>query len=109
MIATEGVGIEGMRKFVKSGAGQGEAKTSGQGQRSMFDAQRNLEWCVSALSWGSALPVPEKAETTYLAEYQPSFYGFNGFRKGIHSADHTSGKALSGSPLLKSETKAISV
>jgi hypothetical protein len=35
----------------------------------------------------------------YVDEYQPSFYGFVGFRKGLHASDFEIGKKVPGEPL----------
>jgi hypothetical protein len=43
--------------------------------------------------------VPAKADVSYVDEYQPSFYGFDGFRKGLHAADFELGKKVPGEPL----------
>lgn len=56
---------------------------------------------VNGVYWGLGLPVPEKADVAYVDEYQPSFYGFDGYRKGIRPADHALGKVLPGTPLPK--------
>ena len=36
----------------------------------------------------TALPIPEKADVTLVGEFNPSFYGFNGYIKGVKPADH---------------------
>ncbi len=38
---------------------------------------------VNGVFWGLGLDVPEKAEVTPLGDYQPSKYGFNGFKTGL--------------------------
>jgi len=42
---------------------------------------------VNAVFWGLGLDVPQRADVTYVDEYKPSFYGFDGFRKGLHPSD----------------------
>jgi hypothetical protein len=54
---------------------------------------------VNAVYWGVGLSVPEKADVTYVDEYVPSFYGFDGFRKGLHASDFELGKKVPGEPL----------
>jgi type 1 glutamine amidotransferase len=56
---------------------------------------------VNAVYWGVGLEVPTKAEVTYVDPYDPSFYGFNGYRKGMKVSDLDLGKALPGQPLAK--------
>ena len=54
---------------------------------------------VNAVFWGLGLEVPQKADVTYVDEYKPSFYGFDGFRKGLHPSDFELGKKVPGDPL----------
>jgi hypothetical protein len=54
---------------------------------------------VNAVYWGLGLSVPSRADVTYVDEYKPSFYGFDGFRKGLHAADFALGKKVPGEPL----------
>jgi hypothetical protein len=54
---------------------------------------------VNAVYWGLNLEVPQKADVTYVDEYRPSFYGFDGFRKGLHPSDFELGKKVPGDPL----------
>jgi hypothetical protein len=53
------------------------------------------------------LNVPEKADVTYVDEYVPSFYGFEGFRKGLRASDFELGKKVPGQPLPKPPATAI--
>ena len=36
----------------------------------------------------TGLAVPDNAEVTPVGDYQPSMFGFNGFRKGVKVSDH---------------------
>jgi hypothetical protein len=54
---------------------------------------------VNAVYWGLGLDVPQKADVTYVDEYKPSFYGFDGFRKGLRPSDFELGKKVPGEPL----------
>jgi hypothetical protein len=54
---------------------------------------------VNGVYWGLGLDVPAKADVTYVDEYHPSFYGFDGFRKGLHASDFELGKKVPGEPL----------
>jgi hypothetical protein len=54
---------------------------------------------VNSVYWGLGLEVPAKADVTYVDEYRPSFYGFDGFRKGLHASDFEIGKRVPGEPL----------
>ena len=54
---------------------------------------------VNAVYWGLGLDVPARADVTYVDEYKPSFYGFDGFRKGLRPSDFELGKRVPGEPL----------
>lgn len=56
---------------------------------------------VNGVYWGLGLDVPAKADVTYVDEYHPSFYGFDGFRKGLHPSDFELGRKVPGEPLPK--------
>lgn len=54
---------------------------------------------VNGVFWGLGLDVPARADVTYVDEYEPSFYGFEGFRKGLRPSDFALGKKVPGVPL----------
>ena len=54
---------------------------------------------VNGVYWGLGLDVPARADVTYVDEYTPSFYGFDGFRRGLHATDFELGKKVPGVPL----------
>ena len=54
---------------------------------------------VNGVYWGLGLEVPGRADVGYVDEYTPSFYGFEGFRKGLRAADFALGKRVPGEPL----------
>ena len=54
---------------------------------------------VNGVYWGLGLNVPARADVTYVDDYDPSFYGFDGFRKGLHASDFALGKKVPGEPL----------
>lgn len=61
---------------------------------------------VNAVYWGIGMEVPEKADVTYVDEYKPLFYGFNGYRGGLKPSDHEIGKVLAaGTPVQPSPKK----
>jgi len=49
---------------------------------------------VNGVYWGLGMDVPAKADVTLVDEYEPSFYGFGGERKGLKVADLGLGKGL---------------
>ncbi|MFT4548122.1 MAG: hypothetical protein ACI8XO_000016 [Verrucomicrobiales bacterium] len=52
---------------------------------------------VNAAYWGLGMDVPEKADVTYVDPYNPTFFGFGTFKKGIKPVDHAIGKELKAS------------
>lgn len=54
---------------------------------------------VNGVYWGLGLEVPNKANVTFVDEYKPSFYGFDGHRKPMKVSDLELGKAMPGEPL----------
>src|SRR5690606_7422016 len=42
---------------------------------------------VNAIYWGLEMNVPPKSEATIVGEYNPTAYGFNGFKRGVKPAD----------------------
>jgi hypothetical protein len=56
---------------------------------------------VNGVYWGLGLDVPANADVRYVDEYVPSFYGFDGFRKGLRASDFELGKKVPGEPLPK--------
>ena len=54
---------------------------------------------VNGVYWGLGMEVPAAADVTIVDEYRPSFYGFDGFRKGLHASDFDLGKKVPGEPL----------
>ena len=54
---------------------------------------------VNGVYWGLGMDVPAKADVTFVDEYVPSFYGFDGFRKGLRASDFGLGKKVPGEPL----------
>ena len=53
---------------------------------------------VNGVYWGLQLDVPSKADVTFVDEYKPGFYGFNGYRKGMKVSDLGLGKSMPGEP-----------
>ena len=43
---------------------------------------------VNSVYWTLSLPVPEQADVSYVGEFKPTMYGFNGAKKGVKPADH---------------------
>lgn len=56
---------------------------------------------VNAVYWALNLAVPARADVNYVDPYTPSFYGFDGFRKGLRPADFALGRIVPGVPFPK--------
>ena len=56
---------------------------------------------VNGVYWGLGLEVPSRADVTIVDEYTPSFYGFDGFRKGLRASDFALGAKVPGTPLAR--------
>lgn len=56
---------------------------------------------VNGVYWGLGLDVPARANVTYVDAYTPSFYGFDGFRKGLRPDDFALGRVVPGTPLAR--------
>ncbi len=54
---------------------------------------------VNSVYWGLGMDVPARADVRYVDPYDPSFYGFDGFRKGLRASDFALGKKVPGVPL----------
>jgi hypothetical protein len=53
---------------------------------------------INGVFWGLGMEVPANADVTYVDPYEPSFYGFNGFKKGQKPDDFGAGKATTPAP-----------
>jgi hypothetical protein len=49
---------------------------------------------VNAVFWGLGLDVPAKANVAFVDDYDPTMYGFKGYRRGLKPSDHALGKVL---------------
>jgi hypothetical protein len=54
---------------------------------------------VNAVYWGLGKDVPKEADVRFVDEYEPSFYGFKGYRKGLKAEDFALGAKVPGEPL----------
>jgi hypothetical protein len=48
---------------------------------------------INSVFWGLDMQVPRLAAVGLVGEYQPTMYGFNGFRKGVRPSDFAMGAA----------------
>jgi hypothetical protein len=73
--------------------------TTTMGSATDLESEGLRRFVVNAVYWGLGLEVPARADVTYVDEYRPSFYGFDGFRKGLRASDFELGKKVPGEPL----------
>jgi Trehalose utilisation len=73
--------------------------TSTMGSATDLENEGMRRLVVNAVYWGLGLEVPPRADVAFVDEYRPSFYGFDGFRKGLRASDFELGKKVPGEPL----------
>jgi hypothetical protein len=71
------------------------------GSATDFEDEGLRRLIVNGVYWGLEMNVPPRADVAYVDEYRPSFYGFDGFRRGLRAADFELGKTVPGEPLPK--------
>jgi hypothetical protein len=69
------------------------------GSATDFENEGLRRLLINGLFWGLELDVPPRADVSYVDPYRPSFYGFDGFRKGLRVRDFALGAAVPGEPL----------
>jgi hypothetical protein len=62
---------------------------------------------VNGVYWGLGLDIPARADVSYVDEFIPSFYGFDGFRKGLRASDFELGKKVPGEPLPRPKSAGV--
>ena len=80
---------------------QNRILTSTMGSATDFENEGLRRLLVNGVYWGLGLNVPAKADVRVVDEYVPSFYGFDGFRKGLVVSDFGLGRKVPGTPLAK--------
>jgi hypothetical protein len=71
------------------------------GSATDFENEGLRRLIVNSHFWGLDLAVPARADVTYVDPYRPSFYGFDGFRKGLRVSDFAIGGRVPGEPLAR--------
>jgi hypothetical protein len=51
---------------------------------------------VNGVYWALGLDVPGRADVRAVGEYEPSAYGFDGYRRGVRPSDHALARSSSG-------------
>jgi hypothetical protein len=69
------------------------------GSATDFEDEGLRRLVVNGVYWGLGLNIPARADVAPVDEYKPSFYGFDGFRKGLVPSDFALGKKVPGEPL----------
>ena len=86
-------------RSVKSASGKtNKVLCTTMGDATDLESQGLRRLLVNGVFWGLDLPVPDKADVTYVDEYQPSFYSGDGYRKGMKPEDLALGKSMPGTP-----------
>jgi hypothetical protein len=75
--------------------------TTTMGSATDFEDEGLRRLVVNAVYWGLGLDVPARAEVGFVDPYTPSFYGFDGFRKGLRPSDFALGRTVPGIPLAR--------
>ena len=78
---------------------QSRSLTTTMGSATDFEDEGTAAACRERGHWGLGLDVPSRADVTLVDEYRLSFYGFDGFRKGLHASDFELGKKVPADPL----------
>ena len=75
--------------------------TTTMGSATDFENEGLRRLVVNGVYWGLGLDVPARADVRIVDPYVPSFYGFDGFRKGLVISDFALGKTVPGTPLAR--------
>jgi hypothetical protein len=73
--------------------------TTTMGSATDLESEGLRRMVVNGVYWGLGLDVPARADVTLVDEYVPSFYGFEGFRRGLRASDFALGARVPGTPL----------
>lgn len=80
--------ITWIREFENSNGKRNKIFTTTMGAASDLDDPDLRRLIVNACYWGLDLEVPQKADVTVPASYQPTFFGFNSFKTETRPVDH---------------------
>ena len=94
-----------IRAYKNEGGTTNRVLTTTMGSATDLENEGLRRLIVNGVYWGLGLEVPAKADVTYVDEYIPSFYGFDGFRKGLRPSDFELGKKVPGTPLPRPERR----
>jgi hypothetical protein len=87
------------RTYRNEGGSANRILTTTMGSATDLENEGLRRLIVNAVYWGLGMDVPAAAAVAYVDEYRPSFYGFDGFRKGLHASDFELGRKVPGEPL----------
>jgi hypothetical protein len=87
------------RFYKQDGGATNRILTTTMGSATDLENEGLRRLVVNGVFWGLGLDVPVRADVAYVDEYRPSFYGFDGFRQGLHASDFEIGKKVPGEPL----------
>jgi type 1 glutamine amidotransferase len=89
------------REYKNSAGKTNKILTTTMGDATDLESEGLRRLIVNGVYAGQGLPIPDKADVTYVDEYKPGFYSPNGYRKGMKPDDLALGKAMPGEPLPK--------
>jgi hypothetical protein len=87
------------RLYRNESGGTNRILTTTMGSATDLESEGLRRLIVNGVYWGLGLEVPARADVTVVDEYTPSFYGFEGFRKGLRASDFALGAKVPGTPL----------
>jgi hypothetical protein len=87
------------REVTHEGGATGRVLTTTMGAATDLLNEGLRRLVVNGVYWGLGLDVPRHADVTFVDAYDPSFYGFDGWRRGLHPSDFEIGKTVPGEPL----------
>ena len=84
----EALPVAWTRNYTLPGGVEGKAFTTTMGASVDLVNEDLRRLLVNACLWAVDLPIPEKADVTFVAPYQPTMFGFESFKKGKLPADY---------------------
>jgi hypothetical protein len=82
------------REYTAPSGKKARVFTTTMGAASDFKSEDLRRLVVNAVLWTNGLEVPAQTDVRLVDPFEPTNYSFNGFRKGVHPADHALGKPV---------------
>ncbi len=84
--------IAWVRVVKNAGGGENKILCTTMGAASDLPNEGLRRLIVNGVFWGLGLAIPEKADVTPVGDFQPTMYGFKGFKTGVKPGDHALAK-----------------